>query len=85
MASAPQTPDRSAPATSAEAEQVSRAPGMIASAVILLAAAAAIVVPHLVEVAVWVRVAGLVLGLVLIAAGSLVFARELRRQSVIRR
>lgn len=88
MASAQQSPNGSAPAGAvdpAQAEAVSRAPGMIISAIVLLAAAAAIVVPHLIEVAAWVRVLGLIVGLVLIGAGTLVFVQELRRQSIVRR
>lgn len=61
------------------------APGMIASAVLFLLAAGSIVVPQLIEVGTWLRVLGPVVGVILLAVGSVVFARELRRQAVLRR
>ena len=87
MASAQQTPNGRVPAgiDSAELHEASRAPGMIVSAIVLLIAALSIVVPHLIEVAAWVRMLGLIVGLILIGAGTVVFVQELRRQSIIRR
>jgi len=58
---------------------------MIVSAIVLLIAALSIVVPHLIEVAAWVRLLGLVVGLILVGVGTVVFVQELRRQSIIRR
>ena len=87
MASAQQTPNGRVPAgiDSSELQEASRAPGMIVSAIVLLIAALSIVVPHLIEVAAWVRMLGLIVGLILIGAGTVVFIQELRRQSIIRR
>lgn len=87
MASAQQSPNGRVPAgiDSAEVQEASRAPGMIVSAVVLLIAALSIVLPHLIEVAGWVRMLGLVVGLILIGVGTVVFVQELRRQSIVRR
>ena len=66
MASAQQSPNGRVPAgiDSSELQEASRAPGMIVSAIVLLIAALSIVVPHLIEVAAWVRLLGLVVGLI---------------------
>ena len=87
MASAQQSPNGRVPdgIDSAKVQEVSRAPGMIVSAIVLLIAALSIVVPHLIEVAGWVRMLGLVVGLILIGMGTVVFVQELRRQSIVRR
>ncbi|WP_061711417.1 hypothetical protein [Kocuria palustris] len=87
MASAQQSPNGRVPAgfDSSELQEASRAPGMIVSAIVLLIAALSIVVPHLIEVAAWVRLLGLVVGLILVGVGTVVFVQELRRQSIIRR
>ena len=87
MASAQQSPNGRVPAgvDSPKAQEASRAPGMIVSAVVLLIAALSIVLPHLIEAAGWMRTLGLVLGLILIGVGTVIFVQELRRQSIVRR
>lgn len=62
-----------------------RAPGMLTTSIIFLLAVAAIVLPQILEAGGFARSLGPVLGLVLIAIGSVIFYRNLRRQSVYRR
>lgn len=87
MAEGPQSTHRPAsegtPQTGARSP--GRAPGMLGTSIIFLIAVAAIVVPQILEAGDVARSLGPILGLVLIAIGSVIFFRNLRRQSVYRR
>lgn len=85
MTEAPQSSRPAATAPHGGAGRPGRAPGMVGTSVIFLIAVAAIVLPQILEAGSLARALGPILGLVLIAIGSVVFFRNLRRQSVYRR
>lgn len=68
----------------AGARSPGRAPSMLATSIIFLIAVAAIVVPQILEAGTLARSLGPIIGLVLIVIGSVIFFRNLRRQSVYR-
>lgn len=85
MTEAPQNSRLGADTPHSSARRPGRAPGMVGTSVIFLIAVAAIVLPQILEAGSLMRAIGPIVGLLLIAIGSVVFFRNLRRQSVYRR